>query len=67
MMFTAETYPEPNCWDVEQREDGAVLVRVHSTDKCGRSLPDAVFAFRLGDPQYKYWEEKLQKRKDFRN
>jgi len=25
-------------------------------------LPDAVFAFRAGDPQYNYWEEQLRHR-----
>jgi hypothetical protein len=41
--------------DVEQRDDGTVLVRVHSSNRQGRPLPDAVFAFRYGDPQYDYW------------
>jgi hypothetical protein len=49
-------------WDVERRSDGAVLVRVHSRPYQGQALPDAVFAFRSGDPQYAYWEEQLQKR-----
>jgi len=54
---------EPESWDVEEREDGAVLVRVHSYDNTGKRLPDAVFAFRAGDPQYKFWEKKLQEHK----
>ena len=41
--------------DVERRGDGSVLVRVHSCDRGGRKLPDAVFTFRVGDPQYPYW------------
>ncbi len=52
----------PESWDVQQRNDGAVLVRVHSRDRQGRQLPDAVFAFRLGDPQYDYWAEQLRRR-----
>jgi hypothetical protein len=48
--------------DVQRRNDGAVLVRVHSCDRQGRQLPDAVFAFRLGDPQYDYWEAQLLRR-----
>ncbi|MGA2060170.1 MAG: hypothetical protein ABSG67_06785 [Thermoguttaceae bacterium] len=61
MIFAPETHPmEPESWDVDRRQDGAVLVRVHSTDRNGRRLPDAVFAFRLGDPQYNYWEEKYR-------
>ena len=49
-------------WDVERRNDGAVLVRVHSRPYQGQALPDAVFAFRSGDPQFAYWEEELRKR-----
>lgn len=45
--------------EVERRQDGAVLVRVRSLDKQGRPLPDAVFAFRVGDPQYGFWENRL--------
>ncbi len=41
--------------DVERRSDGVVLVRVHSSASNGRRLPDAVFTFRQGDPQYEYW------------
>jgi len=47
-------------WDVQRRGDGAVLVRVHSRDAKGRPLPDAVFAFRIGDPQYDYWDRQLR-------
>ena len=49
-------------WDVERRHDGAVLVRVHSRVVNGRAMPDAVFAFRAGDPQFNYWEEQLRYR-----
>lgn len=49
-------------WDVERRADGALLVRVHSVDKCGCRLPDAVFTFRRGDPQFEYWQHKLRER-----
>jgi hypothetical protein len=49
-------------WEVERRADGAVLVRVHSRATNGRALPDAVFAFRVGDPQFSYWEEQLRHR-----
>lgn len=49
-------------WEIERRHDGALVVRVHSTDKRGDRLPDAVFAFRPGDPQYDYWEQKLYER-----
>ena len=49
---------EINSCDVERRKDGAVLVRVHSLDRNGRQLPDAVFTFRVGDPQYNYWSQR---------
>jgi hypothetical protein len=45
----------PDACDVERYGDGTVLVRVHSCDRSGRTLPDAVFTFRFGDPQYGYW------------
>ncbi len=44
---------------LEQRSDGAVVVRVHSAGTGKDRLPDAVFAFRCGDPQYAYWLERL--------
>ena len=48
-----------DCLHLERRDDGAVLVRVHSSNRQGRRLPDAVFAFRPGDPQYDRWEQQL--------
>ena len=53
---------ELDSWDVEVRKDGALLVRVHSSEKNGQRLPDAVFAFRPGDPQYEYWEARYRQR-----
>lgn len=47
-------------WQLERRSDGAVLVRVPSREREGRRFPDAVFAFRCGDPQYGYWEQRLR-------
>ena len=57
-----KTSMEKHSWDVERRNDGAVLVRVHSADREGCRLPDAVFAFRPGDPQYNCWEQRLNER-----
>lgn len=54
-MTHAMQTSRPDSCDVHRRNDGAVLVRVHSRDRQGRQLPDAVFTFRLGDPQYDYW------------
>jgi hypothetical protein len=51
---------DPNAWRVERRSDGALLVRVSSRLWRGNRLPDAVFSFRCGDPQYGYWEERLR-------
>jgi len=45
---------------VEQRGDGTIVVRVRSDGPDGGRLPDAVFSFRCGDPQYAYWLERLQ-------
>jgi hypothetical protein len=47
-----------DCCDTERRADGSVLVRVRSGERQGRKLPDAVFTFRDGDPQYHYWEQR---------
>jgi hypothetical protein len=49
-----------NMWKIERRSDGAVVVRVPSPDGGDRPIPDAVFAFRQGDPQYIYWDERLR-------
>jgi hypothetical protein len=51
----------PSC-DIERRIDGAVVVRVHSRVIDGRALPDAVFSFRAGDPQFNYWDTLLRSR-----
>ena len=40
---------------VEKRGDGAIVVRVRSEGPEESRLPDAVFSFRNGDPQYAYW------------
>ncbi len=48
----------PDVCDVERYGDGTILVRVHSSERNGRKLPDAVFTFRLGDPQYTYWAQR---------
>jgi len=49
--------------DIERRSDGAVLVRVHSRRLAeGVTFPDAVFAFRAGDPQFHYWDQQLRNR-----
>ena len=47
-------------WRVERRSDGALLVRVSSRLLEGDRLPDAVFSFRSGDPQYAYWDERFR-------
>jgi hypothetical protein len=50
-------------WVLERRPDGAILVRVPSSPRGGRErLPDAVFSFRDGDPQYAVWAERLAHR-----
>ncbi|MDA0255871.1 MAG: hypothetical protein O3A18_13435 [Planctomycetota bacterium] len=44
---------------IEKRSDGAVVVRVQSEGPEDARLPDAVFSFRCGDPQYAYWLNRL--------
>lgn len=53
---------ETQSFQLERRGDGAVIVRVPSSPVGKTKLPDAVFAFRAGDPQYDYWEQQLQLR-----
>jgi hypothetical protein len=45
--------------EIKRRNDGVLLVRVPSTGRGGNLLPDAVFSFRSGDPQYSFWAELL--------
>lgn len=61
-MANGEMHTPPDTCELELRQDGAVLVRVRSQPVNGRTLPDAVFAFRVGDPQYSYWEQQLRER-----
>lgn len=49
-------------WKIERRPDGVVVVRVPSRDRDGSPLPDAVFSFKPGSPQYAFWSEQLQQR-----
>ena len=49
-------------WLIERRPDGALLVRVPSTGSYGNRLPDAVFTFRAGEPQYDYWRRQIAAR-----
>lgn len=45
--------------EIERRGDGALLVRVPSSSGNGKRLPDAVFSFRHGDPQYSFWHQRF--------
>jgi hypothetical protein len=53
---------DPVSWTLARRPDGAVLVRVPSAPSPALPLPDAVFAFRAGDPQFDRWEQILRER-----
>ncbi len=44
---------------IERRADGVLLVRVPSRRDSSQPLPDAVFTFRAGDPQYDYWQQRF--------
>ncbi len=55
---------EPDQCRLERNRQGAILVRVPSGRTNGQRLPDAVFTFRRGDPQYEYWEGRLRATKD---
>ncbi|MFM1996917.1 MAG: hypothetical protein RLZZ111_1304 [Planctomycetota bacterium] len=45
---------------IEQRDDGTIVVRVRSEGPEETRLPDAVFSFRNGDPQYASWLARLK-------
>lgn len=45
---------------IQKRDDGTLLVRIQSAGEERYRLPDAVFSFRCGDPQYAYWLGRLQ-------
>jgi hypothetical protein len=47
-------------WKVERRSDGAVLVRVLPRRSSPNPDSEAVFAFRQGDPQFHYWDQRLR-------
>ena len=49
----------PDACQLERRADGAVLVRVPSRRDQNPPLPDAVFTFRDGDPQFDFWHGQL--------
>jgi hypothetical protein len=44
---------------VQRGNDDAVVVRIASRRDVPSPLPDAVFTFREGDPQYDYWKRRL--------
>ncbi|NCA11750.1 hypothetical protein EBR56_08070 [bacterium] len=47
---------------IQRRPDGIIVVRVRSVGNEHNRLPDAVFSFRCGDPQYAYWLARCQSR-----
>ncbi|MFM8284002.1 MAG: hypothetical protein ACKOCW_10660 [Planctomycetaceae bacterium] len=53
----SEHLPPADRLSVERRGD-AIVVRVRSEGRGEDRLPDAVFSFRCGDPQYAYWESR---------
>jgi hypothetical protein len=63
MSIVGGISPESDSWDVERRSDGAVIVRVQSRAPVEPPLPDAVFTFREGDPQFEYWQERYFERR----
>jgi hypothetical protein len=58
----AASIPE-NRLTIEKREEGTIVVRVQSAGRESERLPDAVFSFRCGDPQYAYWLRRYEDRK----
>lgn len=52
----------PDAWTLERRSDGALVVRIPSRRDVAAPLPDAVFTFRAGDPQYDFWHRQMAER-----
>ncbi|HZZ29260.1 MAG TPA: hypothetical protein VFE46_14780 [Pirellulales bacterium] len=59
MPAEAQHLPMPDGCILQRRNDGAVLVRVPSRRRQAAPLPDAVFTFRAGDPQFDFWHQQL--------
>ena len=55
--------PDPDQCEIECRAHKVLVVRVRSCDRQGRPLPDAVFTFRPGDPQYDDWHERMRRQR----
>lgn len=60
----SDAEPDWQNWVLERRNDGVILVRVPSQRRhdAAESLPDAVFSFRDGDPQYCIWSQRVAER-----
>jgi len=56
-MIADAQAPSPDVCTIESRANGVMLVRVRS--RRDHTLPEAVFTFRVGDPQYEYWKRRL--------
>jgi len=50
---------DEDCILIESRSEGLLIVRVRSRQNTDNPLPDAVFSFRPGDPQYQQWERRM--------
>jgi hypothetical protein len=61
---TDESAFPPERVAIERRRDGSIVVRVKSVGPEPTRLPDAVFSFRCGDPQYAYWLRRLGEQPD---
>ena len=59
MLADANHSQLPDAWTLERRSDGAVLVRVPPRRQQVPPLPDAVFTFREGDPQFDFWHGQM--------
>jgi hypothetical protein len=59
MIADAQNSQLPESWTIEQRPDGTLLVRVPSRRPYVPPLPDAVFTFRAGDPQFDFWNDQF--------
>lgn len=48
----------PESYNIKQRKGNVLIVRVFSKPFRGQEIPDTVFTFRPGDPQYELWNKR---------
>ena len=56
-----------NTYIIELRANNIFLVKIPSKPYRGQLLPDTVFTFRPGDPQYELWKKRYHEQHEQEN